>query len=33
MLSMLAHATTHDEICALIDASDVFARRQLQLQE
>src|SRR5882724_1569057 len=25
MLSMLAHATTHDEICALIDASDVFA--------
>ena len=25
MLSMLAHATTHDEICALIDGSDVFA--------
>ena len=25
MYSMLAHATTHDEICALIDVNDVFA--------
>ena len=25
MFSMLAHATTHDEICALIDINDVFA--------
>jgi hypothetical protein len=25
MFSMLAHATTHDEICALVDVNDVFA--------
>ena len=25
MFSMLGHATTHDEICALIDINDVFA--------
>jgi len=25
MYSMLAHATTHDEICALVDVNDVFA--------
>lgn len=25
MFSVLAHATTHDEICALIDINDVFA--------
>jgi len=25
MFSMLAHATTHEETCALIDANDVFA--------
>src|SRR5262245_30396206 len=25
MLSMLAHATTHDEVCALVDTDDVFA--------
>ena len=25
MLSMLAYATTHDEICALVDTNDVFA--------
>jgi len=25
MFSMLAHATTHDEICALVDINDVFA--------
>jgi hypothetical protein len=25
LFSMLAHATTHEEICALIDISDVFA--------
>jgi hypothetical protein len=25
MFSMLAHATTHEEICALVDVNDVFA--------
>src|SRR5215213_1829039 len=25
MFSMLAHATTHDETCALVDTNDVFA--------
>src|SRR5215213_8370162 len=25
MFSMLAHATTHDEVCAVVDVNDVFA--------